>query len=51
VIEQRIDALLAEAHQLNITTEDILRMVRERKVAMEETNTETADSKRQEGRK
>ena len=34
VIEQRIDALLAEAHQLNFTTDDILRMVRERKAAM-----------------
>ena len=34
VIEQRIDALLAEAHQLNFTVDDILRMVRERKVAM-----------------
>jgi GntR family transcriptional regulator len=36
VIEQRIDALLAEAHQLNFTTEDILRMVRERRAAMDE---------------
>ena len=34
IIEQRIDALLAEAHQLNFTVDDILRMVRERKVAM-----------------
>ena len=34
VIEQRIDALLAEAHQLNFTADDILRMVQERKVAM-----------------
>ena len=34
IIEQRIDALLAEAHQLNFTADDILRMVRERKVAM-----------------
>jgi GntR family transcriptional regulator len=51
VIEQRIDALLAEAHQLNITTEDILRMIRERRVAMEETGAEAADSKRQEGRR
>jgi GntR family transcriptional regulator len=37
VIEQRIDALLAEAHQLNFTTDDILRMVRERKASMEES--------------
>jgi len=44
VIEQRIDALLAEAHQLNFTTEDILRMIRERKAAMDsETTAEPAD--------
>jgi GntR family transcriptional regulator len=35
IIEQRIDALLAEAHQLNFTADDILRMVRERKSAMD----------------
>jgi GntR family transcriptional regulator len=35
IIEQRIDALLAEAYQLNFTTDDILRMVRERRAAME----------------
>jgi len=35
VIEQRIDALLAEAHHLNFTAEEILRMVRERKAAMD----------------
>ena len=34
VIEQRIDALLAEAHQLNFSADDILRMVRERMAAM-----------------
>jgi GntR family transcriptional regulator len=34
IIEQRIDALRAEAHQLNFTADDILRMVRERKAAM-----------------
>jgi GntR family transcriptional regulator len=34
IIEQRIDALLAEAHQLNFSGDDILRMIRERKVAM-----------------
>jgi GntR family transcriptional regulator len=37
VIEQRIDALLAEAHQLNFTADDVLRLVRERKAAMDET--------------
>ena len=36
VIEQRIDALLAEAHQLNFTVNDILRMIRERRAAMDE---------------
>jgi GntR family transcriptional regulator len=35
LIEQRIDALLAEAHQLNFTADDILRMLRERRAAME----------------
>jgi GntR family transcriptional regulator len=34
LIDQRIDVLLAEAHQLNFTPEDILRMIRERKAAM-----------------
>ncbi len=43
VIEQRIDALLAEAHQLNFTADDILRMVRERKAAMDENTAEPAD--------
>ena len=35
IIEQRIDALLAEAHQLNFSADDILRMVRDRKAAMD----------------
>ena len=35
IIEQRIDAMLAEAHQLNFTADDLLRMVRERKAAMD----------------
>jgi hypothetical protein len=47
VIEQRIDALLAEAHQLNFTAEDILRMVRERKAAMDGTTAEPAEVKRE----
>jgi GntR family transcriptional regulator len=41
VIGQRIDALLAEAHQLNFNADDVLRMVRERQAAMGET---TADA-------
>jgi len=35
IIEQRIDALLAEAHQLNFSADDILRILRERREAME----------------
>jgi GntR family transcriptional regulator len=46
VIEQRIDALLAEAHQLNFTAEEILRMVRERKTAMDESGAEPAEAKK-----
>jgi GntR family transcriptional regulator len=37
IIEQRIDALLAESHQLNFTPDDILRMIRERTAAMAPT--------------
>lgn len=36
VIEQRVDALLTEAHQLSFTAEDVVRIVRERKAAMDE---------------
>lgn len=45
VIDQRIDALLAEAHQLNFTTNDIIRMVRERKASMDEVTPEPAEVK------
>ena len=47
VIEQRIDALLAEAHQLNFSADDILRMVRERKAAMDESGAEPAEVKKE----
>jgi len=47
VIEQRIDSLLAEAHQLNFTAEEVHRMVRERKAAMDETNAESAEMKKE----
>ena len=47
VIEKRIDALLAEAHHLNFTDDDILRMVRERRAAMDETAAETAEVKKE----
>ena len=50
VIEQRIDALLAEAHQLNISTDEILRMVRERKAAMEENATAPAEARKEANR-
>jgi GntR family transcriptional regulator len=46
VVEQRIDALLAEAHQLNFSTDDILRMVRARKAAMGESAAEPPDAKK-----
>jgi GntR family transcriptional regulator len=47
VIEQRIDALLAEAHQLNFTAEEILRMVRERRAAMDESAADPVDGKKE----
>lgn len=37
IVEQRIDALLAEGHQLNFSAHDILRMVKERSAAMDPT--------------
>lgn len=36
IIEQRIDGLLAEAHQLNFTADDVLRVLRERRAVMEQ---------------
>lgn len=45
VIEQRIDGLLAEAHQLNFTTDDIVRMVRERRATMDEAGAEPTELK------
>ena len=47
VIEQRIDALLAEAHQLNFDAGEILRMVRERKAAMDVNSTEPPETKKE----
>lgn len=47
VIEQRIDTLLVEAHQLSFTTDDILKMIRERKAAMDETAAELAEVKKE----
>jgi len=48
VIEQRIDGLLAEAHQLNFSADDILRMVRERKAAMDATTAEPTEEQKKE---
>ena len=50
LIEQRIDGLLAEAHQLNFSAEDILRMVRERKAAMDENIAEPIEIKKEANR-
>lgn len=47
LIEQRIDGLLAEAHQLNFTTDDILRMVRDRRAAMDENTADAVDDKKE----
>jgi len=35
IIERRVDALLAEAHQLSFTADDVLRVIRERRAVME----------------
>ena len=44
IIEHRIDALLAEAHQVNFIADDILRLVRDRRAAMAQgTTAEPAD--------
>jgi GntR family transcriptional regulator len=47
VIEQRIDSLLAEAHQLNFATDELLRMVRERKAVMDETTAGPVEAKKE----
>jgi GntR family transcriptional regulator len=47
LIERRIDALLAEAHQLNFSADEILRMVRERRAEMDETAAESAETKKE----
>ena len=47
IVEQRIDALLAEAHQLNFSNDDILRMLRDRRAAMDaEPDAEPAEVKK-----
>ena len=39
IIEQRIDALLAEAHRLNFTADEVLRVIRERLAVIERRST------------
>ena len=47
IIDQRVDALLSEAYQLNFTTEDVLRVLRQRQLAMTGTpETEQSDAKK-----
>ena len=46
VIAQRIDALLAEAHQLSFSADDVLRMVRERQAAMDDATAKPAETKK-----
>lgn len=50
LIEQRIDTLLAEAHQLSFSADDILRMVRERKAAMDESTADPAEENQEANR-
>jgi len=42
IIGQRIDALLADAYQLSFTADDVIRMIEERKAAMD-AEAETAE--------
>ena len=46
IIEHRIDALLAEAHQLNFNADDLLRMLRERQAAMDEAEPAEAETEK-----
>jgi GntR family transcriptional regulator len=46
VIGRRIDALLAEAHQLNFSAADVLRMVRERDSVMDDAFADAAQAGR-----
>jgi GntR family transcriptional regulator len=47
LIEQRVDALLTEAHHLNFSNDDILRMLRDRRAAMDaEADAEPAEVKK-----
>jgi GntR family transcriptional regulator len=46
IIEQRIDALLAEARHLNFTASDVLRLIRERRAVMEERSSALTEKER-----
>ncbi len=50
LIEKRIDGLLAEAHQLNFSADEILRMVRERRAAMDENFADAVEEKKEANR-
>jgi GntR family transcriptional regulator len=41
ILTERVDALLTEAHQMNITTEEIYRLIEQRDAAMSSTTKET----------
>ena len=47
ILEQRVDALLAEAHQLNFSADEVLRALQERRAAMESRS--SADLLKKEG--
>ena len=43
IIEQRVDALLADARRLNFTADDVLRAIRERQAVMERRSSELTE--------
>ena len=45
IIEQRVDALLAEAHQLDFTVEEVLSLFRKRQFAMAGNKVEKSDDR------
>src|SRR5690606_7631607 len=42
IIEQRIDGLLAEAHQLSFSIEDVIKVIHRRRAAMARSKTDTS---------
>jgi GntR family transcriptional regulator len=47
ILEQRLDALLAEAHHLNFTAADVLRMFHERRALMTGIDAELVDKEKE----